>query len=123
MPRVRFPFRVFEGPARIGGILLGHMMIAPNTLEKTLEALAIQLKRVEDPARDDWDPLDLGLRVAMLEYPTLDIEMQKKAFNDVVDTALKEFPKNASKREQSSYLLTAFRDVLGFQGDTTNYYN
>lgn len=98
-------------------------MIAANTLEKTLEALAAQLKRVEDPGRDDWDPFDLGLRISMLEYPTLDIEVQKKAFNDIMDGALKEFPKTASKREQCSYLLTVFRDVLGFQGDTTNYYN
>lgn len=98
-------------------------MIAPDTLEITLEALGSFFRRVEDPARDEWDPIELGLWVSKLEYPALDVEVQKKAFRDLVSSALKEFPKEGSIKEKTSYLLTVYHDVLGFQGDTTNYYN
>lgn len=98
-------------------------MIAPDTLEKTLESLANFLKKVEDPARDEWNPLELGMLVAKLEYPALDIDAQIKIFRETLKTVLPEYPKNATTKEQSKFLLTIFRDVLGFQGDTTNYYN
>jgi regulator of sirC expression with transglutaminase-like and TPR domain len=98
-------------------------MIAPDTLEKTLESLASFLKKVEDPAKDDWNPLELGMWVAKLEYPGLDVDAQVKIFRETLKNTLGEFPKNATVKEQSKFLLTVFRDVMGFQGDTTNYYN
>jgi len=98
-------------------------MIAPDTLEKTIEALASFLKKVEDPTKDDWDPIELGMWVSKLEYPALDVKAQVMAFRESLKPALKDFPKNKSIREQSEFLLTVFREALGFQGDTNNYYN
>ena len=98
-------------------------MIAPDTLEKTLESLASFLKKVEDPAVDDWDPIELGMWVAKLEYPALDVAAQVKVFRETIKHTLADYPKDASTKDKSKFLLTIFRDVLGFQGDTTNYYN
>jgi|JI10StandDraft_1071094.scaffolds.fasta_scaffold185960_1 regulator of sirC expression with transglutaminase-like and TPR domain len=98
-------------------------MIAPDTLEKTLESMGAFLRRVEDPAQDDWDPLELGLWIAKLEYPLLDVQVQKKTFLDNLKPVLKDFPKSASIKEKTTALLTLYRETLGFQGDTTNYYN
>jgi regulator of sirC expression with transglutaminase-like and TPR domain len=98
-------------------------MIAPDSLEKTLEALSSFLKRVEDPTQDDWDPIELGMWVSKLEYPALDVTAQVKAFRESLRAPLEAFPKDASVIDQTKFLLTVFKDVLGFQGDTTNYYN
>jgi len=98
-------------------------MIAPDTLEKTLESLSNFLKKVEDPGKDDWDPVELGMWVAKLEYPALDVDVQVRIFRETIKPALAEFPRNSTIKEKSKFLLTIFRDVLNFQGDTTNYYN
>ncbi len=98
-------------------------MLAPDTLEKTLESLTAFLKQVEDPSKDDWDPIELGMWVAKLEYPALDVPAQVKIFRETLKTALSEFPKEASVKDKSKFVLTIYRDILGFQGDTTNYYN
>lgn len=98
-------------------------MIAPDTLEKTIEALGEFIKNVEDPSTTDWDPIELGMLVAKLEYPALDVPVQVKVFRESLKATLGELPKNGNVRDKTTYLLTAFRDVLGFQGDTTNYYN
>ena len=60
--------------------------------------------------------------VAKLEYPNLDVEAQTKSFRESLRSSLKEMPKGNTKAK-TNYLLTVFRDVLNFQGDTTNYYN
>ena len=98
-------------------------MIAPDSIEKTLESLGAFLKRVENPVKDDWDPIELGMWVAKLEYPGVDVQAQVKIFRETLNTVLVDFPKSATVKEQTKFLLTVYRDVLGFQGDTTNYYN
>lgn len=98
-------------------------MLAPDTLEKTLESLTSFLKRVEDPSKDDWDPIELGMWVAKLEYPALDVQAQVKVFRETLKTNLTDIPKNATAKEKCKYLLSVYKDTLGFQGDTTNYYN
>jgi regulator of sirC expression with transglutaminase-like and TPR domain len=98
-------------------------MLAPDTLEKTLESLTSFLKRVEDPSKDDWDPIELGMWVAKLEYPALDVQAQVKIFRETLKTNLTDIPKDGTTKEKCKYLLSVYKDILGFQGDTTNYYN
>lgn len=78
---------------------------------------------VKDPFADDWDPIELGLLLAKLEYEDLDISAQLKNFEDLKAIVLEDFPSNGSIKEQVTHVCQVFAHRLGFQGDKVNYYN
>jgi regulator of sirC expression with transglutaminase-like and TPR domain len=96
----------------------------PSNLESTLERIHALISAVKSPMLDDWDPLELGLLLARLEYEGLDLDAQKKQFWTQAEPHLKEFPANSDQLwDRVNYVIQVFTEKLGFQGDTTNYYN
>jgi regulator of sirC expression with transglutaminase-like and TPR domain len=92
-------------------------------LNETIEALRRLLQAVQDPVVDNWDPIELGLLIAKLEYEDLDVAKQRAFFDDLVSQARVEFPEAAPLKDQAAYLGRTFTEKLGFQGDRANYYN
>jgi len=92
-------------------------------LTETIEALRRLLQAVQDPVVDNWDPIELGLLMAKLEYEDLDLVAQRAAFEEMAVAARAEFPANAPLKDQTEYLSRVFTEKLGFDGDRTNYYN
>jgi len=71
----------------------------------------------------DWCPVELGLLIAQLEYPKLNIKKEKQKFLELFDEARKEFPKELAFADQVKWVGEYFSQDLGFQGDKKNYYN
>jgi regulator of sirC expression with transglutaminase-like and TPR domain len=94
-----------------------------SLLEETLKSLKKLLTEVNDPIRDDWDPIELGLLFSKLEYEDLDIVSFHKQFKSMVEEIRPLIPMDKSLREQITALSKAFSKNLGFAGDATNYYN
>ena len=93
-------------------------------IDETLAQLKALLKAVEDPLKDDWNPLTMGLLLAKLEYEDLDVETTEKNFLKLLDQELPEGLSGAqSLREQTEILVKIFNEKLGFLGDKSNYYN
>lgn len=88
-----------------------------------LSELRSLLHGVSDPLSDDWDPIRLGLLLSSLEYENLDIVAQQKTFDAMVAVAKAEMPYQGSFRTQAEHVSRIFSQTLGFQGDTSNYYN
>lgn len=100
------------------------MLAKTSHLESTLLQLSQMLKSVEDPIKDDWDPLRLGLLLAKLEYEDLDVDLTYKNFLEQVNAELPQGLNPAqSLREQAEVLVDIFANRLAFQGDKSNYYN
>lgn len=93
------------------------------SLEQTLAELEKLLSQVNDPVKDKWDPIALGLLLARLEYEHLNVDHEISNFSNLVKTIVEKFPKDVALKEKTAYLLTSFTEVLGFKGDTNNYYN
>ena len=93
------------------------------TQHETLEKLRDLLSKVEDPLSDDWDPIEVSLLLAKLEYEDLDLEAQRRLFAEMAETVKKSVPERASLKEQAENVIKVFAETLGFQGDKTNYYN
>ncbi len=98
-------------------------MLVGGRLNETLETLRGLLTRCQDPVVDTWDPLELSLLVARLEYEDLDVEKHRKAFRELVATHRAQVPADAPLRDQAQALAKVFSEVLGFGGDRANYYN
>jgi len=94
-----------------------------SNLDRTLSRLKALLQSVKDPLTDDWDPIELGLLVAKMEYEDLDLEKQFEQFQALVADIAKDLTRAASLREQTAHVVRAFSDVLAFGGDKNNYYN
>ena len=94
-----------------------------HSLEESIEDIREIVDRAKDPITDDWDPLLLGLSIAKLEYENLDVQKSLEDFNRAIEGPLKEFPKDADLQEQTAFISKVFSVDLGFQGDSTNYYN
>lgn len=84
------------------------------------------LEGVREPAVDDWDPIELGLWVAKLEYAELDVEAELKKFRETCAAArkFKEDPEydTMDLRVRAERVAKIFNE-LGFEGDKSNYYN
>jgi len=93
------------------------------SLDQTIARLDELLKSVQDPIKDDWDPIELGLNLAKLEYGNLNVPVELSTFDQLVKAIVERFPRDVSLKERTAYLLTSFTEVLGFKGDTNNYYN
>ncbi|NCN27367.1 tetratricopeptide repeat protein [bacterium] len=94
-----------------------------SSLKITLERLSKILNDVHDPEKDNWDPVELGLLVAKLEYSELDIELEQKKFETLGMQVASEVAEIGRTRERTLALIRSFSQSLGFQGDTSNYYN
>src|SRR5687768_9277252 len=100
-----------------------HSQTCNTEMDAVLAELRALVESVKDPLVDDWDPLRLGLLIAKLEYPELDLAHQERIFAQMVTEVTPEVPRVASLREQTKGLIHAYANKLGFQGDKQNYYN
>ena len=82
---------------------------------------------VKDPSMDDWDPIELGLLLAKLEYSDLDLDQQRAQFAEMAQTARRALDNPALKigdlKSRTQHFVKVFSQELGFEGDKTNYYN
>ncbi len=102
---------------------MGTHQQSNSNLYATLDRLRAILRSVQNPAVDDWDPLEMGLLIAKMEYEDLDIVEQRRQFQTMVDLVNKEMPRTASLRDQALHVIKFFSEQFNFEGDRTNYYN
>jgi regulator of sirC expression with transglutaminase-like and TPR domain len=93
------------------------------SLKKILDRLGDLLERVRDPQNDDWDPILLGLLLAKLEYEELDVDLEHRRYMHLADQIKTQLPQKVRLREKTTAFIRMFSQEMGFQGDTTNYYN
>lgn len=90
------------------------------------DALRKLIESVRDPQADDWDPIELGLLIAKLEYTDLDLDAQRAVFADMGEkarVALRDPALIQDLRTRTKSLVKVFAEDLGFAGDKANYYN
>jgi regulator of sirC expression with transglutaminase-like and TPR domain len=95
----------------------------PQSPDEICARLRSILQAVKDPLMDDWDPLEVGLLIAKLEYTDLDIAAQLEHFAAMTKDLDKSLKRELSIREQTLQTLDYFSKTLQFTGDKTNYYN
>jgi regulator of sirC expression with transglutaminase-like and TPR domain len=85
------------------------------------------LDSVQEPMTDDWDPIEVGLLLAKLEYEELDVATELQRFRELAAplVAQLEAPdvRDTDLRTRAARLGELFANELSFAGDTTNYYN
>lgn len=99
------------------------MMDLHSSLQESLERIQRDLDRINDPEKQNWDPIELGLLVAKLEYVDLNVEKERENFRALADTVRKSVPQLGKTRERTLSLVKCFTQELGFRGDTNNYYD
>jgi regulator of sirC expression with transglutaminase-like and TPR domain len=93
------------------------------SLKESLDKIQEMLGKVRDPMNDDWDPVMLGLLLSKLEYEELDVDREHAKFRLLGEEIKAQMPQNARLREKTLLFIRVFSQEMGFQGDTTNYYN
>lgn len=102
-------------------------MAAADANEVLFARIREILDSVKDPSMDDWDPIELGLLIAKLEYADLDLEAQKATFREMSQAVTRGLSNPALKlgdlKSKTQHLVKIFSQELGFEGDKANYYN
>ncbi len=94
-----------------------------TNLGKTLKRINDILSKIRNPILDNWDPIELGLLLSKLEYEDINVEEQMESFSKVCQPHIDALDRSRNLWEQAASLIHIYSEVLGFKGDTTNYYN